>query len=97
MADPIRLATEADIAVLVRLNAEVQAMHAELSPELFSPVADEDAVAQFFAEAIAKDGNEIGLYPAAGEPLGYIFIELQSRDATAFTKACAGFTSITLA
>lgn len=87
MPEGVRLATAADIAVLVRLNAEVQAMHAELAPELFLPVADEDAVAQFFAEAIAKDGNEIGLYPAAGEPLGYIFIELQSRDATAFTKA----------
>jgi GNAT superfamily N-acetyltransferase len=87
MADGVKLATAADTGALVRLNAEVQAMHAKLSPELFVPVADDSAVAQFFAEAIAKDGNEIGLYPAAGEPLGYIFIELQSRDATAFTKA----------
>lgn len=87
MADCVRLATLADVGALVRLNAEVQAVHATLSPELFVPVADDHAVAQFFAEAIANDGNEIGLYPAAGEPLGYIWTELQSREATAFTKA----------
>ncbi len=87
MPDGIRLATSADVGALVRLNAEVQGMHAAQYPELFVPVADESAVTAFFAEVMAKDGNEIGLYAAADEPLGYIWVEFQHRDATAFTKA----------
>jgi ribosomal protein S18 acetylase RimI-like enzyme len=86
MVDCIRPATLTDVSALVRLNAEVQGMHAAQYPELFVPVADESAVAAFFADVMAKDCNEIGLYAAAGEPLGYIWIELQHRDATAFTK-----------
>jgi diamine N-acetyltransferase len=86
MSDPIRLATEADVAALVRLNSEVQALHADLAPDQFYPVAPHAAVAAFFAKLIAKDGNEVGLYPAAGEPLGYIWIEFQSGEENAFKK-----------
>ncbi len=86
MSDGVRLATAADITALVRLNAEVQALHADLAPEQFLRVAPHAAVAAFFAKLIAKDGNEIGLYPAADEPLGYIWLEFQSGDETEFKK-----------
>lgn len=84
MTDEIRRATHDDIADLVRLNLEVQALHASHSPELFKPAADPDAIAAFFAEVIDKPGSEIGLLGSRGAAFGYIWFEHQQKPENPF-------------
>jgi len=85
MTGKLRLATAADAAALADLNAEVQALHAALSPALYLTVADRAAVTAYFSEALQKRENEVALFVTADGIVGYVLIECQCRDATAFT------------
>ena len=82
----IRPATAADLDALTALNAQVQALHASFAPERFPAEADGAAVRGFFAERLALDGNHIWLACAETAPIAYIWLELEDRAATPFTR-----------
>jgi len=83
MADAVRKASSADVADIVRLNREVQALHAEHEPDLFKPTGDPAAMAEYFAECLAKANNEMGIVGEPGAPLGYVWFECQQKPETA--------------
>ncbi len=87
MADEIRLAVVADCQWLVRLNAEIQSLHADLEPCFFKSVADDASLTAYFTECIEKEDHEIALFCRDGEALGYVVIEYKPAKESAFTMA----------
>jgi GNAT superfamily N-acetyltransferase len=79
----IRVATEADLGTLVCLNQVVQRVHAELYPDDFVETVDADGLKALLAPRLAS----ISIAEIGGEPVGYIWCELQTRPASPFSPA----------
>lgn len=86
MADAIRLAGPDDTAVLATLNAAVHDWHVAAYPERFVANPNPVGLAQFFADTIARPGSQIALCERGGEALGFIWIEISERPASALKK-----------
>lgn len=85
MTITVRVAWVADIDDLVRLNRDVQQVHAELEPAFYKADIDAGAVAAFFTGKLASPGNHIRIADSAGGPNGYVWFEKQDRPETALT------------
>jgi ribosomal protein S18 acetylase RimI-like enzyme len=79
----IREATDADLDALVRLNQIVQSVHAELYPDDFLPTIDADGLRALLAPRL---GN-VAIAEMNGEPVGYMWCEVQTRPASPFSPA----------
>lgn len=81
----IRRAQPEDAAVLARLNAHVQAWHAEHYPETFHAHPDPASLTTWFEGRLSEPGCTAFL---AGEPpQGYVLCTLQAREASVFSPA----------
>ncbi len=81
MSIQLHPATAADIADLVALNGLVQDLHADLSPQIFRHDWDPGELAAFWRAKLSEPGGRV-LIARAGTPVvGYIWMELQNRDA----------------
>jgi ribosomal protein S18 acetylase RimI-like enzyme len=79
----VRLASDADLDTLVRLNQVVQAVHAELYPDDFMAIADAQEIKALLAPKLAN----VAIAEIAGTPVGYIWFDVQTRPASPFTPA----------
>jgi diamine N-acetyltransferase len=87
MTISVRVASAADIDAIVRLNREVQQLHAELEPSFFKSNVDSEEVAAFFAAKLALSENHIRLADCGDGPNGYVWFEVQERPETPLTLA----------
>lgn len=84
MTEAVRPATQDDVEDIVRLNREVQALHAEHDPGMFRADADPSEMAEFFATKLDLPGNELGIVGRRGKPLGYVWFEHQVIPGSTF-------------
>jgi ribosomal protein S18 acetylase RimI-like enzyme len=87
MTISVRVASAADIDAIVRLNRDVQQLHAELEPSFFKSDFDNEEVAAFFAAKLALSENHIRLADGGDGPNGYVWFEVQERPETPLTLA----------
>jgi ribosomal protein S18 acetylase RimI-like enzyme len=87
MAVVIRNATDGDLEALIRLNAQVQRLHAQNYPADFRSSTDEREVRDFFASVIQRVDHTILLAQVDGADVTYAWIEIVDRPATPFTWA----------
>jgi ribosomal protein S18 acetylase RimI-like enzyme len=87
MTISVRVASAADIDVIVRLNRDVQRLHAELEPSFFKSNFDNEEVAAFFAAKLALAENQIRLADGDDCPDGYVWFEVQQHPETPLTFA----------
>lgn len=83
MSIVIRVAIEADLDTLVRLNQVVQDVHAELYPKDFVATVDADGLKAFLRPLLA----EVAIAELGSAPVGYIWFEVQARPASPFSPA----------
>jgi ribosomal protein S18 acetylase RimI-like enzyme len=81
----IRNAVDADLAALIKLNAQVQRLHAQVYPADFKSLTDEGEVRDFLASAMRQTDHTILLAQVDGAVVGYAWIEIQDRPQTPFT------------
>jgi hypothetical protein len=87
MTIPVRAASAADIDDIVRLNRDVQLLHAELEPSYFKSNFDNEKVASFFAAKLALSENHIRLADGDDGPNGYVWFEVQDRPETPLLRS----------
>jgi ribosomal protein S18 acetylase RimI-like enzyme len=87
MTISVRVASAADIDAIVRLNRDVQQLHAELEPSFFKSNVDSEEVAAFFAAKLALSENHIRLADGGDGPNGYVWFEVQERPEMPLTLA----------
>ena len=83
MTTVVRIATEADLDLLVQLNQAVQSVHAELYPDDFHATADAGRVRALLAPRLAN----VAIAEMDGRPAGYIWFEVQTRPASPFSPS----------
>jgi hypothetical protein len=79
MTISVRAASAADVDDIVRLNRDVQQLHAELEPSFFKSNFDNEEVAAFFDAKLALPENHIRLADSGEGPNGYVWFEVQDR------------------
>jgi ribosomal protein S18 acetylase RimI-like enzyme len=87
MTVTIRNAEDADLDALIRLNAQVQKVHAQFYPADFKSLADEGEVRDFLASTMRQPDHTILVADVDGVVAGYAWIEIQERPQTPFTWA----------
>lgn len=87
MTISVRVASAADIDDIIRLNRDVQQLHAELEPSFFKSNINNEEVAAFFAAKLALSENHIRLADSGDGPTGYVWFEVQDRPETPLTLA----------
>jgi ribosomal protein S18 acetylase RimI-like enzyme len=81
MSITVRRANVDDAALIASLNADVQAVHAEVLPWRFKP-SDGRAHASEAAAFLAKPESLVFIAEVAGEPAGYVHAEIIRRPET---------------
>jgi diamine N-acetyltransferase len=87
MTVTIRNAVDADLDPLIRLNTQVQELHAQVYPADFKSLTDEGEVRDFLASVIQRVDHTILLAQIDGADVGYAWIEMMDRPPTPFTWA----------
>jgi ribosomal protein S18 acetylase RimI-like enzyme len=87
MAVTIRNAVDTDLDALIRLNAQVQRVHAQVCPADFKSLTDEAEVRDFLASTMRQRDHTILVADLDGAVVGYAWIEIQDRPQTPFTWA----------
>jgi ribosomal protein S18 acetylase RimI-like enzyme len=87
MKPTVRLAGEADAALLSSLNADVQALHAEALPWLFKPPGPETFTPADAAALLARPDNLIFVAEVGSEAAGYAYAEVVRRAETPLRHA----------
>jgi ribosomal protein S18 acetylase RimI-like enzyme len=85
MTVTIRNAVDADLGALIRLNAQMQRLHAQFYPADFKSVTDEDEVRDFLLSAMRQTDHTILLAQVDGGIVGYAWFEIQGRPQTPFS------------
>jgi ribosomal protein S18 acetylase RimI-like enzyme len=85
MTITIRNAVDADLDALIRLNAQMQRLHARAYPADFKSLTDEGEVREFLVSAMRQTGHTILLAQVDCAIVGYAWIEIQDRPQTPFT------------
>ena len=85
MTVTIRNAVDADLDPLIRLNKQVQELHAQVYPADFKSLTDEGEVRDFLASVIRRTDHTILLAQVDGAVVGYAWFEIQDRPQTPFT------------
>jgi ribosomal protein S18 acetylase RimI-like enzyme len=83
----IRTADPSDVKALVRLNRQVQSLHAALYPNDFKANVDDDELSEFILATMDQYGNRIAIAEIAGNAVGYVWFEVRNRPETALTFA----------
>jgi ribosomal protein S18 acetylase RimI-like enzyme len=87
MTISVRVASDADINVIVRLNRDVQKLHAELEPAFFKAAIATEEVAAFFATKLALAEHHFRLAVGDDGPNGYVWFEVREQSETPLTLA----------
>jgi ribosomal protein S18 acetylase RimI-like enzyme len=87
MTISVRVGSDADIDVIVRLNRDVQQLHAELEPSVFKTNIDTSEMTAFFAAKLILTEHHFRLAYLDDGPSGYIWFEVQERRETPLTLA----------
>ena len=87
MTISVRVGSAADIDDIVRLNRDVQQLHAELEPSFFKSNCDDEEVAAFIAAKLALPEHHFRLADSGDGPDGYVWFEVQDRPETPLTLA----------
>ncbi len=74
----------ADAAVISRLNADIQAVHAAALPWLFKPPGPNTLSPEAAAELLAQPTHLVYLAVRADEPVAYVYAEVQPHAEPAF-------------
>jgi ribosomal protein S18 acetylase RimI-like enzyme len=82
MKPAVRLAGEADAALLSSLNADVQALHAEALPWLFKQPGPEAFTPADALALLANPDNLIFVAEVGSKPAGYAYAEVVRRAET---------------
>jgi GNAT superfamily N-acetyltransferase len=82
----VRIAKKSDVPTLLRLNGPVQELHAALYPAQFKRRPDEHEVHKFFDHLVGAQEHAIGIIDSEGEAVGYIWVEVVERPASAFME-----------
>lgn len=77
----VRVASDSDLDTLVRLNQFVQSVHAEFYPDDFHATADAGGLKALLAPRLA----DVAIAEVDDLPVGYIWFEVQTRPASAFS------------
>jgi ribosomal protein S18 acetylase RimI-like enzyme len=85
MTVTIRNAVDADLDELIRLNAQVQRLHAQVYPADFKSSTDEGEVRDFLASVMRRPDHTILVAQIDGAVVGYAWFEIQDRPQTPFT------------
>lgn len=84
MALTISSATLGDLPDLVRMNREVQRLHAQLAPDIYAPDCDEKELSDYWRERLGEECNRVRLAKIDGRIAGYVWFEIQERPRTLF-------------
>jgi diamine N-acetyltransferase len=87
MTVTIRNAVDADLDALIKLNAQVQRLHAQVYPADFKSLTDEGEVRDFLRSVMRWTDHTILIAQVDGAVVGYAWIEIQDRPQTPFTWA----------
>ena len=87
MTVTFRNAVDADLGALIRLNAQVQTLHAQAHPADFKSITDAGEVRDFFASVMRQADHTILVAEVEGAVVGYAWFEIQERPQTPFTWA----------
>jgi ribosomal protein S18 acetylase RimI-like enzyme len=85
MTVTVRNAIEGDLDALIRLNAQVQKLHAQVYPADFKSSTDEGEVRDFFVSVMRHTDHTILLAQIDGAAVGYAWFEIQDLPQTPFT------------
>ena len=83
----VRVVSDEDVEDLVRLNRDVQALHATLYPNDFKQHADAEALRSLLIGLMADQAHVLAVHRNNGEAKGYVWFEVQERLETALTPA----------
>ena len=81
----IRKAETKDYDLWVRLNSEVQGLHAKGEPAIFKQTIS--VAKEYFEDLISDPAFSVLIGEADGCPVGYIFLEVKHRKETPYTFA----------
>ena len=85
MALTIRNAVDADLDALIRLNAQMQRLHAQVYPADFKSRTDGGEVRDFLASVMRRTDHILLIAQVDGAVAGYAWFEIQDRPQTPFT------------
>lgn len=80
----VREATLADVSELVRLNDEVQRLHAELYPQIYIYPLEVGKVSRFFDDLINSESASVLVATSETGLCGYLYYEIQLNKLNAF-------------
>jgi len=83
----IRPALPGDIDSLVKLNGEVQDLHAKLFPDVFRCDWRRSELEAFWRSRLSTQGERILVAEADGSVIGYLWMEVQQRPQDALRYA----------
>ena len=83
----VRHFKESDTLGLVRLNQQVQTLHAEAHPEVFLAVLDQEAAWSFFDKLRSNPHHLLLVADVSGEIVGYIWCEERLGNQDVHLKA----------
>ena len=81
----LRPANEKDLALLVQLNATVQALHTQLRPGAFQPPGHA-AMASHFADELMSREIQTVIAQVDSQPAGYVIVRHVVQEANAFKQ-----------
>lgn len=87
MSIEVRMAQQSDLDCVVDLNEHMQRVHHHLSPNVFKPVIDKDAIRRLFGELIDSAENSLLVATHRGSIEGYVWVERQHHPDTEFKFA----------
>jgi ribosomal protein S18 acetylase RimI-like enzyme len=87
MSLEVRAAQEADLDHVVALNEQVQRLNHQMSPHLFKPVIDKDAIRRLFGRLIGSAEDSLLVATHKGAIEGYVWVERQHRPDSEFKFA----------
>jgi ribosomal protein S18 acetylase RimI-like enzyme len=82
MSIEVRPAQDSDLEHVVALNAHMQRLHHHLSPQVFKPATDQEAVRSLFGRLIASAQDSLLVATHKGAVEGYVWVERQTRPDT---------------
>lgn len=80
----IRIATNADLVDLARLNDQIQRQHAGQYPDVFKYPANSEKVKEFFARLIEDDANVVLVASDETGVYAYLYYEIQRTPENIF-------------
>ena len=87
MSLEVRAAQEADLDHVIALNEQVQRLNHQMSPHLFKPVIDKDAIRRLFGRLIGSAEDSLLVATHKGAIEGYVWVERQHRPDSEFKFA----------